>query len=194
MTNTEAKRIVTDVMPRYQGRLTHEQVAEGVRLAQENAVRLLNAARLLLHSGYASIAMSLSILAVEEQGKIKILQKIGDATDADEINDLWFQYHNHISKTTAFTEGFAKRKGIVGEHELSEFCENNSDMLPLIDLMKQVGFYTDCSRNCHWQDPKKIGNIIASAIFSAAEEAIVGKISPDMIVFQKVMSEMEHKK
>lgn len=194
MTNNEARRIVRSVMPRYEGRLTQEQVAEGVRLAQENAARLLNATRLLLHSGYPPIAMALSVLAIEEHGKIAILQDIGNTTNADEIKDLWFQYHNHISKTTAFTECFAKMKGIVGEQEISEFCENNSDVLPLVDLMKQVGLYTDCSHNCHWHDPKKLGYIIASAIFSSAEEAIIGKISPDMIVFQKVMAEMERKK
>lgn len=194
MTNDEAKRIVRSVMTRYNGPLTQEQVAEGVRLANENAVRLLNSARLLLQAGDAPTAMSLSILALEEHGKVDILNKIGNATSRDEIANGWTDYRKHISKTGSFMEVCAMFNGIVGEYEIRDFCENNTDLLPLVDLMKQLGFYTDCSGNCRWHDPRKIGHVIAHTMFSAAEKAITGKINPDMALLQKSMTELEGKK
>ena len=187
VTNDEAKRIVTSVMPRYNGTLTQEQVAEGVRLSQDNAVRLLNSARLLLHDGDAPTAMSLAILALEENGKVEILHKIGSASNSEDIKKYWREYRDHKSKTSAFLKDYAAQKGIVGCQEVTEFCEHNSDMLPLVDLMKQLGFYTDCSGNCHWHDPKKISDIIAVTIFSAAEKAILGNISTDAILLTKAI-------
>lgn len=198
VTKKEAKKIVMSVMSQYKGLLTREQVAEGIRLAQENAVRLLNAARLLLKTGDAPTAMSLSILALEEYGKIEIVNEIGNTSDPEKLEKCWKAYRTHISKEIAFLRDYAKMKGIVGKQEAAEFCENNSDMLPLVDLMKQLGFYTDCIQgddNFYWHEPKKkISNIMAVAIFSAAEQAILGKIRPDMIIMGKIMGEMKGKK
>lgn len=187
VTNDEAKRIVTSVMPRYNGTLTQEQAAEGVRLSQENAIRLLNSARLLLHAGDAPTAMSLAILALEENGKVEILHKIGSASNSEDIKKHWKEYRDHKSKTSAFLRDYAEQKGIVGSERVKEFCENNSDMLPLVDLMKQLGFYTDCSGNCHWYYPKKMSDLIAVTIFSAAEKAILGIISTDAILLTKAI-------
>lgn len=177
MTNDEARKIVASIMPQYRGRLTKEQVDEGVRLSQANALRLLNSARLLLLAGDAPTALSLSVLALEEHGKVKVLKSIGNAKNSEEVKIGWANYHLHRAKTVAFTEVYASLKGIVEGRALSEFCDKNSDLLPLVDLMKQLGFYTDCSGNCRWHDPKKIDTFLAGTMFLAAEMAIMGKSS-----------------
>ena len=194
MTSDEAKKIVRSVMPRYEGALTQEQVAEGVKLASDNAVRLLKSARLLLHAGDAPTAMSLSILALEEHGKIEILNRIGNEKNCDIIRKYWSDYHKHISKTGAFTEIYAMLKGVVEEVEIRKFQEKNFDLLPMVDLLKQLGFYTDCSGKCRWHDPRRIGYVMAYTMFTVAEKSITGKIKLDMVLVQKAMSEFGSKR
>lgn len=193
MTDKEAKKIITATMPRYSGCLTTVQVEEGVRLAQENAVRLLESARMLLRAGDTPTAMSLSILALEEHGKIEILKKIGNSRNSDEIKSGWQQYRDHKSKTYEFVEHYADLKGISEGLMRDKFCETNSKVLPLLDILKQLGFYTDCSGNCHWHEPRKIGHILAVPLFTAAEKAILGKTTPDVMVLQKALLEAETK-
>jgi AbiV family abortive infection protein len=174
-------------MPRYEGALTQEQVAEGVKLASDNAVRLLNSARLLLHTGDAPTAMSLSILALEEHGKIEILNRIGNEKNCDIIRKYWSDYHKHISKTGAFTEIYAMLKGVVEEVEIREFQEKNSDLLPMVDLLKQLGFYTDCSGKCRWHDPRKIVDLLVVPLFFAVEKIILGENTLDKILSEKLL-------
>lgn len=187
MTSDEAKKIVRSVMPRYEGALTQEQVAEGVKLASDNAVRLLKSARLLLHAGDAPTAMSLSILALEEHGKIEILNRIGNEKNCDIIRKCWSDYHKHISKTGAFTEIYAMLKGVVEEVEIREFQEKNSDLLPMVDLLKQLGFYTDCSGKCRWHDPRKIVDLLVLPMFFAVEKIILGENTLDKILSEKLL-------
>jgi AbiV family abortive infection protein len=187
MTSDEAKKIVRSVMPRYEGALTQEQVAEGVKLASDNAVRLLKSARLLLHAGDAPTAMSLSILALEEHGKIEILNRIGNEKNCDIIRKYWSDYHKHISKTGAFTEIYAMLKGVVEEVEIREFQEKNSDLLPMVDLLKQLGFYTDCSGKCRWHDPRKIVDLLVVPLFFAVEKIILGENTLDKILSEKLL-------
>lgn len=190
----EAKKIVSSVMPRYSGRLTEQQVAEGERLATENAKRLLESARLLLHAGDPATALSLAILALEEHGKIEIIQQIGKAASEKETSEWWQRYRDHKAKTFEFLEQYAKGKAVVDEVAISAFCEENEDMLPLLDLLKQLGFYTDCSGQCRWHNPKSIGYMMAVAIFSSAEEAILGHITPDVKLLGEVAREVAERR
>ena len=65
----------------YRGRLDASQVATGINAAIENAKRLADDASLLLEVGRFPTAASLSILSIEESGKVSILRALSVAID-----------------------------------------------------------------------------------------------------------------
>lgn len=189
MDRKKAKKIVTEVMPQYNGKLTALQAEEGRSLALENSKRLLNSAKLLLHSGDPATSLSLAILAIEEHGKLEILDQIESAKTQEELSDAWWRYRNHISKSGDFNKITAALKAVPEGAATREYCEKNEDLLPLLDLLKQMGFYTDCGRNCRWHSPQNIKSLLAVATVTAAERAITGRIDPLML--QKAIQEAE---
>jgi hypothetical protein len=78
-------------------------------------------------------------------------------------------------------------KGVVEEVEIREFQEKNSDLLPMVDLLKQLGFYTDCSGKCRWHDPRKIVDLLVVPLFFAVEKIILGENTLDKILSEKLL-------
>ena len=186
-----AKQIVAAVMPRYCGGLTASDAEVWKTLAVKNAKRLLSSAKLLLKSGDSASALSLAVLAVEEHGKIEIIDCILKAgINTPELKTTWDHYRTHTSKTSEFISMYAELKG-ASEGKACDFQMQNEDLLPLFDLMKQLGFYSDCTGNARWHDPHCISPAIAIAVVSAAEKIISGAIQPDFATFLLALKELK---
>lgn len=86
----------------YKGRLTAEQIAEGMTAAVENAVRLAGDAEVLLAHGSFATAASLAALAIEEAGKDSILRALAVARTDEEVLGCWKSYRSHTRKNSAW--------------------------------------------------------------------------------------------
>ena len=69
----------------FKSKLTPKQAAEGIRIAKENASDLYEDAKLLYENGRIQRSVSLSILAIEEAGKSRIIKEILLTDDPKEL-------------------------------------------------------------------------------------------------------------
>ena len=140
----------------YKGRLSAEQIAEGMTAAAENSARLVEDAEVLLARGSNATALSLAALAIEEAGKVSILRALAVARTDDDVRSCWKDYRSHTRKnaTWIFPEMFASGARQL-EHFRPMFAEN-ADHAATLDNLKQLGFYTDCLGKAHWARPPEV--------------------------------------
>jgi AbiV family abortive infection protein len=99
----EEDTIAKRALDKYKGRLTPEQIAEGINAASRNAVRLVGDADLLLESERFPSAAALAILAIEEAGKVAILRELSVAQEEDKaLDNCWRDYRRHTKKNVAW--------------------------------------------------------------------------------------------
>jgi AbiV family abortive infection protein len=141
----------------YKGRLSPEQIAEGMNAAGNNAVRLVeDAARLLDMERFPSAA-ALAILAIEEAGKLSILRGMAVSQDDPKaLKERWIAYRSHTKKNVSW---LLPQLVVGGARRLKEFYplfDEESDHPFILDDFKQLGFYTDCLGNANWSTPPDV--------------------------------------
>lgn len=161
-------------MPRklnsYKGILNPSQIADGINASQRNAKRLLADAKILLDAERYPSAAALSILSIEESGKIPILRLLSLSRTNEESLKIWKDYRSHTKKNIlwSFPEIF-----IQGARKLDDFkpvFDNTSEHPYLLDQLKQISFYTDCLGEAHWSEPTAVINKkLATQLISIAE-------------------------
>lgn len=150
----------------YRGMLTAAQVAEGIRAADANAVRLAKDAKLLVEAGSFPTAASVAILAIEEAGKVSILRLISLARSEAEANAGWKEYRSHTRKNVAWLLPQLAAQGARQLDDLRPLFKEGAEHPYLLDQLKQLGFYTDCLGKAHWSLP-------ADAISKELAESLV---------------------
>src|SRR5712691_4024848 len=102
----------------YVGFLTPGQASTGIAAAISTARGLLADAELLLENERWQRATALSILAIEEMGKVEILRSILLARGKEEMVAEWRAYRSHVRKNVAwiFVDLFGK-----GARKLDDF-------------------------------------------------------------------------
>lgn len=141
----------------YSGPLTPPQAAEGINAAILNAKRLTDDASLLLDAGRFATAASLAILAIEEAGKISIVRSLVCARTQAQLDEEWRRYRKHTAKNyLALMPDFARK----GTRRLSAltgmFTADTASERATYDIVKQLGFYTDCCGDAHWAIPAEV--------------------------------------
>ena len=118
--------------------------------AEENAARLLADAELLLNAGRYPTACSLATLSLEEAGKIWTLRRIATCNDDAERRAVWTQYRSHQTKGrhSIIRKVFARHACL--RDELSGAADSRTEGSGTIDMVKQLGFYTDCVGDATW--------------------------------------------
>jgi len=158
----------------YKGKLTPAQIAEGINAAKRNAKRLLDDAKLLLEAKRYPSAASLSVLSIEENGKVAILRSIAVAKNDKETGDWWKDYRSHTRKNLAWLLPQLFAQGARRLDDFKPLFDKKSDHPYILDQLKQIGFYTDCLGNAHWSIPEEvIDEQLAKALFTIA--SIFGK-------------------
>lgn len=140
----------------FRGRLSPVQVAKGINAANANAKRLAEDATTLLAAGRYPSAASLSILAIEEAGKVSILRELSLARSETEASAVWKDYRSHTRKNVAW---LLPQLAAGGARKLDDFrllFDKDSDHPHLLDQLKQLGFYTDCLGNENWSLPWEV--------------------------------------
>jgi AbiV family abortive infection protein len=143
-------------LPQYRGVLTSAQIAEGMNAANRNSKRLASDARLMLEQVRHSSAVGLSILAIEESGKLTILRELALARNANELNRAWREYRQHTSKNQLWLLIDSALKGASKLRDFGHLFDPGSEHPQILDQLKQVSLYTDCLDNGHWSIPDEV--------------------------------------
>lgn len=157
-------------LDQYKAKLSPAEIAAGMNVAAANAKRLCEDAKLLLNRSRFPSALSLSVLSIEESGKLSILLSLAVVRDQKELSQIWREYRSHTSKNAMwpFLQMF-----LQGARRLRDFrplVEDGAEHPYLLDNLKQLGFYTDCLGKRHWSVPDEIiDKDLATQILRIAE-------------------------
>jgi AbiV family abortive infection protein len=169
-----------DVLKLYRGRLTPTQAADGINCANVNAKRLADDAESLFERGSFATAASLAILAIEETGKVSIIRSILTAEGEDELREEWKRYRRHTEKNQALLVFDLFN---AGARKLSDFAaifhDETESARRTFDVVKQLGFYTDCCGDKgRWAAPTEVvDRDFASLLLRMAQAVTKGKRS-----------------
>lgn len=86
----------------YSAQLEPDELAAGINAAQQNAGRLAEDASQLLAAGRFPTAAALSVLAIEEAGKVSVLRSLALARDQKETIGAWREYRSHTKKNVSW--------------------------------------------------------------------------------------------
>jgi AbiV family abortive infection protein len=154
----------------YRGYLTPQQAVMGMNAAIRNAQRLLFDAKLLHEAGRHPTAAVLSILSIEESGKVPILRHLLGTHDSQELVKEWRRYRDHRSKNGAWIVPQLVGQGARKLHEFAETINREADHTILLNVIKQIGLYTDCFEKTHWSEPNEvIDSDLAKSLIKIAE-------------------------
>ena len=140
----------------YIGPLTAEQAAAAMQAARLNALDLLDTAELLYSHKRFAHAVALSTLAIEEAGKLPLLQLIFLGFGGDR-SKVWKAYRLHRAKTAGLNPGMEARiRATFPEIPLADVQEIGKvgPSPAVLEANKQLAIYSDCLRTldefvCH---------------------------------------------
>jgi AbiV family abortive infection protein len=140
----------------YSGALTSAQIAAGMNGAIRNATRLQQDAQRMLEADRYPTAVALSVLSIEESGKLRIFREMALARDNEELRSTWREYRQHTSKNQLwpFVESVAKGASKLGDFR--RLVDPDSDHPHVLDQIKQISLYTDCLGNARWSVPEDV--------------------------------------
>lgn len=140
----------------YKNRLDAKSAAEGIRLAKENAKKLLDDAQLLFENGRFERSVSLAILSIEESGKPSIIRSILLIDDDKELKKEWQNYRKHTAKNLSWIFPELVSKVAQNLEEFRPLFDSKSDHGQILDNLKQLSFYTNVFSSKKWSIPKDI--------------------------------------
>ncbi|MDA8125568.1 MAG: AbiV family abortive infection protein [Deltaproteobacteria bacterium] len=140
----------------YKGKLTVDQIAEGINAAKKNAKRLFEDANLLLEAGRFPSAAALAILSIEEAGKVSILRELALAKTTGDVNEAWNHYRSHTKKNATWLLPQFAQQGARKLEDFKALFDESSDHPYILDQVKQIAFYTDCLGKAHWSLPQDV--------------------------------------
>jgi AbiV family abortive infection protein len=140
----------------YRGRLTARQIATGINAARRNARRLAEDSQLLFDAKRYPTAASLAILSIEEAGKESILRQIALTNEDKELKASWKDFRSHTKKNAMWLLPQLVSKGARRLDDFRELFDEEADHTFILDMIKQVSFYTDCLGKAHWSEPPDV--------------------------------------
>ena len=159
----------------YHGKLSPEQIAEGMNAAIANARRLAEDARLLLASKRYSTAASLAILSIEEAGKVTVLRELALVRDDGELREAWRSFRTHTDKNVMWLLPQLLARGARKLDDFARITDPSSDHPQVLDAVKQLGFYTDCLGEAHWSIPADVVDENLARLLVEMSEVFAGK-------------------
>lgn len=178
---------MTKRLDQYKGRLTPQQVADGINVARQNASRLAADARLLLDAGRLPSAAALAALSIEESGKVSILRALVLARSDKEVRKEWSAYRRHTKKNIQWLLPSLIADGARSLEDFRPLFDPGAEHPYLLDQVKQIALYTDCLGEAHWSVPEEvIDEPLAHMLVSVAELFARGRqVTPEEIELWK---------
>ena len=143
-------------LPQFRDSLTAEQIAEGMNRALQNASRLAEDAATLLMTARLPSSTALSILSIEESGKVALLRQMAISSDQKEWQTNWKAYRSHTKKNLLWILGDLVRQGKTKLEDFGEVADPKSEHPDVLDNLKQLCLYTDCFGGAKWSSPSDI--------------------------------------
>jgi AbiV family abortive infection protein len=143
-------------LSQFRGTLTAEQIAEGMNRALQNASRLAQDAATLFASARLPSSTALSILSIEESGKVALLRQMAISGDQKEWQTNWKAYRSHTKKNLLWILGDLVRQGKTTLEDLNLVADPKSEHPDVLDNLKQLCLYTDCFTSAKWSSPTEI--------------------------------------
>lgn len=140
----------------YKGKLSPAQISEGINLARQNAIRLLEDAQILYKEKRYPSAAALAILSIEESGKRSILRQLSLVKSDEELHNVWKDYRSHTKKNVQWQLVDMVRQGARKLDDFKPMFDPSSEHPFALDNIKQIGFYTDCLGQAHWSNPSEV--------------------------------------
>ncbi len=140
----------------YIGELKPDQIAEGINLATQNAIRLSEDAQILFNAKRYPSALALAILSIEEAGKVPILRSLSTAQTKEEVINIWRNYRSHVKKNVLWPILHIMGEGVKTLDDFRPIFNPNSEHPYLLDQLKQTSIYTDCLGKANWSEPLKV--------------------------------------
>lgn len=140
-------------LSQYRGKLTPIQAAEGIRVAVQNANELLSDAEFLLANERWPRACALAILAIEEAAKPEMIRAMLVSRNQKELNQEWRSFRRHVKKNVAWILPQLASEGARILEDLRPIFDQEADHGQLIELVKQIAFYSDVHGDAHWSVP-----------------------------------------
>ena len=164
-------------LPKYNGELSASQIAHGMNVAQRNARRLADDAKLLLDAGRYPTATSIAALSIEESGKTSVLRALARSPSEEVRHREWKAYRSHRSKNRQWIVPNLAAKGARDLDSLRLVYDPSSEHPALLDQVKQSGLYTDYLGDSHWSEPEKaVDENLASSLVGTADLLAKSKI------------------
>ena len=146
-----------DLLDQYCGHLSTSQISDGMNASAANAARLADDASFLFEAGRFPTAASLAILSLEESGKVSILRGLATALGDKEVAEVWRRYRRQTEKNYLALMPDLVAKGARNLHEFRTcFVDESLPERVTYDMVKQLGFYTDCCGKAHWSVPTEV--------------------------------------
>ena len=140
----------------YRGKLSAEQIVDGMNTAVRNARRLAEDAKTMLDLKRYPTAVSLAILSIEESGKVPILRNMAVTPDKKAVRFCWNRYKDHQSKNRDWPIPTltGEDQSVILE-KMRLVTDPESELPVFLDDLKKISLYTDCLDNVHWSEPEK---------------------------------------
>ena len=157
-------------LSQYKGELDSSQIAAGINAAQRNARRLADDAEYLLQGDRIPTALAISILSIEESGKVSILRGLAMTKDPKRRRDVWKDYRSHRSKNVNWILPELVASGAKDLESLRLATDTSAEHTALLDQLKQLSLYTDCLGKGNWSEPSVvIEHRLTKALVSIAD-------------------------
>lgn len=157
----------------YNQKLTLKKASEGIKAAIENSKSLLADANLLYDNERYERATALAILAIEENGKAKVIREILMEDEQKKLQLKWQEFRQHTYKNTNWIVPELISKGVTHLSQMQQIFDDKSPHRQELDNLKQIAFYTEAFSRCEWSNPKNaINKETAERIISIAEYSI----------------------
>lgn len=157
----------------YNQKLTLKKASEGIQVAIENSKSLLSDANLLYDNERYERATAIAVLAIEENGKGKIIREILLEDEQKKLRAKWQEYRQHTKKNITWIVPELISKGVKHLSEMQQIFDDKSPHRQELDNLKQIAFYTEAFSKCEWSNPKNVVNKeIAEHIISIATYSI----------------------
>lgn len=161
----------------YRGRLSAEQLAEGMTAANHNAARLLGDALSLQDAGRHVSATALAILAVEETAKEEILRAL--ATWPAEAKVFWRAFESHKQKgDLAAVAWLDESTGIFAKLAMLLALATGA-VGQGMDHAKWRALYVDCLESrtgITWWRPELFDANVAGALIQTAQRVVSRRV------------------
>ena len=140
----------------YRGKLSIEQIVDGMNAAVRNARRLADDAKKLLDWSSFPSAAALAILSIEESGKVSVLRLMSIASDERGLRSRWKDYTSHRKKNSTWILPALIEKGDLNLNVIAGVISPKARHPAILDQIKQLSLYTDCLERFYWSEPEKV--------------------------------------